>query len=206
MRVSVTGLVRFAILLAVAAFCGACPTPISDEYLRIPVDTNAIRSAITLGPGDLFEVRVFGEEKLSGLHRVSGEGTIHFPLVGEVKVDGLSPSEVSLRLQGQLMNGYIKSPFVTVMVKEYQSKKVYVLGQVVKPGTFPFEGQMNVVQAVTMAGGFTPSAKKNSVIVTRVDNGVERSVRVPVERISEGVSPNFLLQPGDIVFVPESVM
>lgn len=193
-------------VLACTLLCTSCPTPISDEYLKIPVDTNAIRSAVTLGPGDVFEVRVYGESSLTGMHRVSSEGSIQFPLVGEIRVAGLSPTEVATRLQSELMNGYLKNPFVTVLVKEYQSKKIYVLGQVVKPGTFPYEGQMNIVQAITLAGGFTPLAKKNSVIVTRVDAGQERSIRVPVERISEGLAPNFQLQPGDIVFVPESAL
>lgn len=194
------------VLSVCAVLAAACSPPVSDEYLKIPVDTNAIRSAVTLGPGDVFEVRVYGEAGLSGIHRVSAEGTIQFPLIGEVKVSGLSPTEVAARIQGELLNGYLKNPFVSVLVKEYQSKKIYVLGQVVKPGTFPYEGQMNIVQAITLAGGFTPLARKNSVIVTRVDAGQEKSIRLPVERISEGMAPNFMLQPGDIVFVPESAL
>jgi protein involved in polysaccharide export with SLBB domain len=89
---------------------------------------------------------------------------------------------------------------------EYNSKKIFVLGQVSKPGTFPFEGKMNIIQAVTLAGGFTNMARKNSVIVTRVEDGIERRIRVPVDRISEGLMPNFQLQPEDIVYVPETVL
>jgi polysaccharide export outer membrane protein len=73
-----------------------------------------------------------------------------------------------------------------------------------KPGTFPFDGEMSVVQAITLAGGFTKQAARNSTNVTRTVGGKEQKIRVPVEDIGVGREPNFYLQPGDIVFVPES--
>ena len=177
-----------------------------DDYIRLPVDTKSIRDAVTLGPGDVFEARVYGEKDLSGVHRVSSDGTIIFPLVGEVSVHNLSTSQIAHLLQDKLADGYLKKPYVTIVIKEYNSKKVFVLGQVNKPGTFPFEGEMNVIQAITLAGGFTAMARKNSVIVTRVEKQEELRIRVPVERISEGLAPNLGLKPGDIVFVPETVL
>ena len=194
----------FFAVVAVSSF--RCSPPIGNDYIKIPVDTKELRNRITLGTGDVFEVRVYGEKELSGIHRVSGEGTIHFPLVGEVQVQSLMPSEVASKLQEKLADGYLKSPYVTVVIKEYNSKKIYTLGQVNKPGTFPFEGEMNIVQAITMAGGFTNMAKKNAVMVTRVDEGKEERIQVPVEKISEGLAPNFRLKAGDIVFVPERVL
>ncbi|MBM4354213.1 MAG: polysaccharide export protein [Deltaproteobacteria bacterium] len=184
----------------------SCTPPAGDDYVRLPVDIQQLRNAVTLGPGDVFDVRVYGEKDLSGIYRVSAEGTIHFPLVGEVRVQNLSPSEVATLLQDRLRDGYLREPFVTVTIKEYNSKKIFVLGQVAKPGTFPFEGEMNIVQAVTLAGGFTPMARKNNVIVTRVDKGEEKRIQVPVESISEGLAPNLPLRPGDIVYVPETVL
>ena len=103
-----------------------------------------------------------------------------------------------------LQNGYFRRPQVSVLVKEYNSKKVFVFGEVQKPGTFPFEENMSVVQAVTLAGGFTKTAAKNNTNVTRLVDGQEQKLRVPVEEIAIGQTRNFLLQPGDIVFVPES--
>lgn len=196
-----------ALLLVVGAcLTGACSPPIDDEYVSIPVDTAELRNSISLGPGDVFEVRVYGEKDLSGIHRVSGDGSIQFPLIGTVNVLNQSPSDVALVLQDRLRGGYLVDPYVSVVVKEYNSKKIFVLGQVAKPGTFPFEGEMNIVQAITLAGGFTQMARKNNVIVTRVDGGVEKRIKVPVERISEGLAPNFQLKAGDIVFVPERIM
>jgi protein involved in polysaccharide export with SLBB domain len=197
----------FSTTLVILALCsaGCLPNP-DDGYLPIPVDTKSLRNSITLGSGDTFEARVYGEKELSGEFRVSSEGTIHFPLLGETTVLNLSPSEVATLLQDKLREGYLRDPYVTVAIKEYKSKKVFVLGQVSKPGTFPFEGKMNIIQAITLAGGFTNTARKNYVIVTRVDEGVEKRLKVPVEKISEGLASNFSLRPDDIVYVPETVL
>ncbi len=189
--------------------CGSllgCPPPGGDGYINLPIDTKTLRNSITLGPGDIFEARVYGEKDLSGEFRVSTEGTIHFPLIGETVVQNLSPSEVSTLLQDLLREGYLREPYVTVRIVQYNSKKIFVLGQVAKPGTFPFEGKMNIIQAITLAGGFTNMSRKNSVIVTRAEGTAEQRIRVPVDRISEGLAPNFSLQPEDIVYVPETVL
>jgi polysaccharide export outer membrane protein len=106
-----------------------------------------------------------------------------------------------------LKDGYLVSPSVTIYVREYHSKKIFVLGQVRKPGMFNYEERMTIVQAIAMAGGFTGLARANYAIVTRVTDGVERRIPVPVEQIvTSQDSSNFNLQPGDIVFVPEAVL
>ena len=161
--------------------------------------------ATTLGAGDVFEVRVFQEPDLSGAFRVAPDGAIDFPLCGRKHVAGLTAGGVADELTGCLKPRYLKSPQVSVFIKEFNSKKVFVLGEVNKPGTFPYEDGMSVVQAVTLAGGFTRVAAKNSSTVTRVIEGAEKRIRVPVEDIGAGRAPNFMLLPGDIVFVPESI-
>ena len=90
------------------------------------------------------------------------------------------------------------------MKSNLNSKKIFVFGEVQKPGTFPYEDGMSIIQAVTLAGGFTKTAAKNNSNVTRIVDGQEQKIRVPVEDIGVGKEPNFQLQPGDIVFVPES--
>jgi len=171
------------------------------------IDTTEARAAAALGAGDVFEVRVHGHDDLTGVHRVSTSGTIDFPLVGRVQIAGLPPSEVSDRIRDLLKDGYLVSPSVTIYVREYHSKKIFVLGQVRKPGMFNYEERMTIVQAIAMAGGFTGLARANYAIVTRVTDGVERRIPVPVEQIvTSQDSSNFNLQPGDIVFVPEAVL
>ncbi len=160
--------------------------------------------ASTLGAGDLLEVRVFQEPDLSGPFRISPEGTIDYPLCGKVALASKTSSEAADSLTTCLANGYLRRPQVTVLVREYTSKKIFVFGEVQKPGTFPYEENMSVIQAITLAGGFTKLAAKNNANVTRIQDGREVKVRVPVEDIGIGREKNFMLQPGDIVFVPES--
>lgn len=160
--------------------------------------------ASILGSGDVFEVRVFEEPGLSGVYRVGPDGAIDYPLCGRVQVEGLDASGVSDALTACLKSGYLRSPQVSVFIKEYNSKKVFVFGEVQKPGTFTYEDGMSIIEAVTRAGGFTKLAAKNSVIISRVLEGQERRIKVPVEDIGVGRAQNFVLKPGDIVFVPES--
>lgn len=158
----------------------------------------------SLGSGDMLEVRVFQEADLSGMFRVSAEGTIVYPLCGKVMLAGLTASAAGDALTDCLKGGYLKKPQVTVLVREYTSKKVFVFGEVNKPGTFPWEDNMSIIQVITLAGGFTKQASRNATNVTRLVNGAETKMKVPVEEIGIGREKNFVMQPGDIIFVPES--
>ncbi len=164
------------------------------------------KRSMTLGPGDVFEVRVYGEEQLSGIYRVGGTGEMSFPLVGRIPVEGLSPTQVETIIEQRLRDGYLKQPYVTVFVKTYDSKAISVLGQVKTPGTFPYKPEMTVIEAISLAGGMLESAKANAVVVTRKEGGQELGFTVPVRSISEGEVPNFNLEPGDIVFVPKTLL
>jgi polysaccharide export outer membrane protein len=196
---------------ACAALClCACKTPSSTRGQTVNADQvtttpEESQKASTLGAGDLLEVRVYQEPDLSGPFRVSPEGTIDYPLCGRLSVKDLSSSAAADAIRDCLAKGYIKRPQVTVLIREYTSKKIYIFGEVSKPGTFPYEENMNIIQAVTMAGGFTRTAQKNNISVTRVLEGVEKKIRVPVADIGEGREKNFDVQPGDIIFVPESL-
>jgi len=158
----------------------------------------------TLGSGDLLEIKVLEDQELSGPYRISPEGSIDFPLCGKVALNGKTQGQATDALRKCLSERYIKRPNVSVLLREYNSKKVFVFGEVQRPGTFPFDQDMSIIQAVTLAGGFLRTAAKNSISVTRIIEGQERKIRVPVEDIGTGKERNFQLQPGDIVFVPES--
>jgi len=136
---------------------------------------------------------------------VTSAGGLDVPLIGVVQVDGLSSSDAAALIERKLGERYLRDPQVSIFIKEYNSKKVSVFGQVSKPGTFKFEDGMSVIQAVSMAGGFTEKAAKDDTNVTRLIDGSERKFPVPVESIARGEAKNFFLQPGDIVYVPESI-
>lgn len=204
-----------AVAFGGAGVLGGCRTPAKDpgntvtarefEAKQASSEDEQRADANRLGSGDVLEVRVFQEPDLSGPYRVSSEGTIDFPLCGKVTLIGRTSSEAADVLTQCLAAGYLRRPQVTVLVREFTSKKIFVFGEVQKPGTFPFDENMSVIQAVTLAGGFTKLAAKNNTNVTRLVEGREVKIRVPVEDIGVGREKNFALLPGDIVFVPESL-
>jgi protein involved in polysaccharide export with SLBB domain len=187
----------FLLVMLVGAACAdraTAPYPISGPP---PPSDSAV------GAGDLFDIRVFGEPGLSSTYEVSNDGSINFPLIGLVEVQGKTPPVIEKEIEQRLADGFIKNPSVSVRVTEYRSRKVSVFGQVRSPGTFGFTENMSIVEAITKAGGFTGMAKKNSVRITRVIGKTKESIIVAVEDIGQGRAPNFLLRPGDVVFVPE---
>ena len=190
----------FSLLVVLAALvtgCGLFRDPPPSQY---PSQEVYVEDT-TLGPQDTFEVRVFRHENMSGTYAVSEEGTINFPEIGIVEVRGRTPAEVEQEIQRRLADGYLVNPTVSILVKEYKSKTISVLGQVRKPTTIPYAAGMSIVDAISQAGGFTPMARKNAVKVTRKVNG--HSFTVAVDDINRGKAPNFLLKPGDEIYVPE---
>ena len=207
-----TGL-RAAVLVVAALLSAGCPSRSREAPAAAqsapPLDPTVspaeAAAATTLGPGDVVDVRVYGEPELSGVYRVGTDGDVVFPLCQRVTLSGLSPNDAAGRLRACLAERFIRDPQVSILVKEYNSKKVFVFGEVQKPGTFVYEDGMSIVQAVTLAGGFTRTAAQNSTSVTRRVNGQEQKIKVYVQDIALGKAPNFTLEPGDIVYVPESL-
>jgi protein involved in polysaccharide export with SLBB domain len=156
-----------------------------------------------VGPGDVLEITLLGEEGLPTKFRVEADGTLDYPYVKQVKVEGLTPPEIGRVLAGALSKGYFRNPQVHVLVTDYKSKKITVFGQVKKPGVIAYSDNMNIIEAVTEAGGFTEKADKNSTTVTRLVEGRKHRMRVKVRDIGEGNRQNFMLKPGDVIFVPE---
>ena len=182
-----------ALLLACGASRPAVPPPPPQD------DT-------TLGAGDVFDIRVYGEEELTGTYRVAQDGTIDFPLVGRIEVAGLEPPLVAETVRRRLQDGeYLVNPQVSLFVKEYNSKRISVIGAVQRPGTFPISSGLTAVQAISLAGGFTSLASRNETVMTRRVEGELRRFRVPAEDITQGEADDVLVQTGDIIYVPERI-
>lgn len=163
------------------------------------------QSSYTLGPGDRFEMVIVGEEKLPKEFTVAPDGTVDLPWIGRQKVDGLEPQEISTLVAGELVKQqYLREPSVVVNVKEFGSKRVLVGGQVNKPGDIPYSPALSLNQLISKAGGFTQSANRNNVLVTRkLRDGTTKTVSFSVDAISEGRSPDVPLQAGDSIYVDE---
>lgn len=157
-----------------------------------------------LGPSDVVEIRVFGEPELSGEHQVTAEGALRLPLIGEVTVSGLEPNAAQLLIQERYNQAYLKNAQVTLLVKKYNSRRVYVLGSVQRPGNYDYQEGMTVIGAIAQAGGATRLGDLNRTLVTRGAGDDQRKMTVEVNDIQRGNKPDVELVPGDIVFVPES--
>lgn len=172
-------------------------------------DPSAARAALPpagdlLGAGDDVEIRVFGEPELGGKHRIRSDGTVALPLAGRVEIRGLTPEQAAEAVRAAYRNGYLNDPEVTVTVLAFNSKKFYVLGAVGRPGVFPFDEDVTILEAIIKAGGFGAGASKNSVLVTRNVNGTPVRFEIPVDDIAQGKQKNVSVMPGDIIYVQTS--
>ena len=191
------GLLALA-LLAPDFACAGRPPPPSGSIQAVDLAPEE-----RLGIDDVFEVRVLGEQDLSGMYRIAADGTVDYPFVGRVSVIGMRSGEVQELIATKLADGYLKKPQVSLMVKEWNSRKVSVIGQVQKPGSVVYFTNMTIVDAIAAAGGFTGIASKNSVTLRRETQGSVQSNNYPVADISQGRAPNVVLRPGDILVVEE---
>jgi protein involved in polysaccharide export with SLBB domain len=177
---------------------------------RGPVDTDTIppptTNDSTLGASDVFDVRVFNEETLSATYRVAQDGTIDFPLVGQLSVAGLEPAAVARLIENELRaRELLRDPQVSVFVQEYASKRVSVVGEVGEPGTFPVTSGLTLVQVITLAGGFGGMADRNGTTLSRRVDGELQRFRVPVDEITSGRRSDVPVGAGDIINVPRRV-
>lgn len=191
-------LLLLGVLLASLVACG----PAAPRYRAARGETQQEDTAV--GPGDIFDVRVYNEEDLSAEYRVEQDGTIDFPLVGRIEVAGLDPSAISNLIRDRLREGeYLVAPHVSVRVQEYNSRRISVIGAVREPGSYTIRSRMGVVEAVSLAGGFTALANRDGTLLTRRIDGELRTFSVPVDRISSGQEPDVTVRAGDILHVPE---
>ncbi len=165
-------------------------------------------NAYILEAGDLVEIQVFREDDMSRTLRISGDGNITFPLVGTVEIAGLSIQAAQDKLADNLRM-YLREPQVSMLVKEYGNKSVYVLGQVKRPSSIqiPPEKQLTVLEAISSVGGFTDIANTSKVRVLRMEKGQQKTFDVDVSQITKqgNKALDMALQPGDVVFVPQSM-
>jgi len=157
-----------------------------------------------VGPGDVIELSVYGNEDLSRLPTVQTNGSISLPLLGEVQVAGLTVAEVQRKITNLLAKDYLVNPQVEVKVREYNSQFVSVVGEVNSPGRKPIRGRMRLIDALVESGGFKPSASAE-VMITRTEgtfDGDRRSMTVRISgsaTVQDAVNLELPLKNGDII-------
>jgi len=181
-------------LLTVLALAG-CLT--SSGYAQEPGE-------YPIGPKDLLEIRVFEIPELDLERRVSDGGTIDLPLLGELSVSGLTASQVRGRLEAMLTAKFVNRANVSVIVKEYASKPVSIVGAVHKPGSLNISGRWYLLQAISSAGGLTEGAGRRIYVLRRADNGLSDTLEIRTEDLLRGTSIqwNIPIVSGDVVNIP----
>lgn len=156
-----------------------------------------------IGPQDVLIVNVWKEPDVSREVPVRPDGKISLPLLNDVEAAGLTPMQLANTLTESLKK-FISSPQVTIIVKEINSRRVYVIGEVVRAGTFPLLPKMTVLQIVSSCGGFTQFANPKKIYVLRTKDGKQTKLPFNYKDVVSGKNPeqNIELEPGDTVVVP----
>lgn len=156
-----------------------------------------------LHAGDQLEVSVWKEVDLQSKLQIRPDGRFSFPLTGEIIAAGRTVAEIQTDITTRLKK-YIPEPVVTVSVSGIDGNKVYVIGQVNKPGAIVMNPQVSVLQALAVAGGTTPYASVNDIIVVRTTGGVQQVLQFRYADVSRGrgLQQNISLESGDVVVVP----
>lgn len=158
-----------------------------------------------IGTNDLLKVSIFRVNELSSRKRVNSQGMITLPLIGQIRVGGLTVGEAQNLISERLKQGFLQEPQVNVYIEEQTSQRVTVSGAVTKPGVFPIAGAITLLQAIALAGGPTSLASTNEVIVLRTDTeGRDRIYIADFREIERGDRADPLLSRDDRIIVPES--
>jgi len=198
-----------AILLTVpaAVLNAQTPNPASDAAKPVPPVASSPVAAndpdYKIGPQDVLIINVWKETDVSREVPVRPDGKISLPLLNDVDAAGLTPMQLANSLTESLKK-FISSPQVTVIVKEINSRRVYVIGEVVRAGTFPLLPKMTVLQIVSSCGGFTQFANPKKIYVLRTKDGKQTKIPFNYKEVISGknTGQNIELQPGDTVVVP----
>lgn len=163
----------------------------------------APRDTYIVQPGDILTISVWREKDLQGEVAVRPDGGINFPLAGDIVVAGKTIEQIQKDIAAKLTK-YVPDPVVTTIVKQSQGNKIYVVGKVNKPGEYVSNRTIDVMQALSMAGGPNPYASVNKIKILRRVNGEQKTFLFKYSRVEKGedLEQNIILQGGDIVVVP----
>lgn len=156
-----------------------------------------------IGPGDMLNISVWKESELSGTVPVRPDGKVSLPLVSDVQAAGATPTKLAATITERLRQ-YLTDPRVTVIVTATNSRRIYLIGEVVRPGAIPMLPKMTVLQALSTSGGFSQFANVKKMYVLRVENGTQIKLPINYKAAISGRAPeqNIALKPGDTIVVP----
>lgn len=186
------------------------PRPAIGAAAAAQAPATAISSAAgdyVLSASDTLEMTIFREADLSTRSRIGSDGTVQLPLIGDVKVAGMTVRAARELIRKRYDADYLVDPQVYLNVVDYAQRGFTILGQVTKPGTYEFPGgkSLSLLQAVGMAGGFTRTADRGKVIVKRsVEGGPGETIKLNAKKLAGDGKDSFAVLPGDVITVGES--
>jgi polysaccharide biosynthesis/export protein len=196
-----------ALAAALALSASSAQTP-PQAKAQTPAQTQEAKDifvrAYRVGPGDLLELKVFEVDQLSQTVRVSEDGSITLPLLGRVVVEGLTQDGVVQKLTGLLQAKYVKNPQVTIFIKEYKNQQVAVIGAVEKAGSYELVGRKNLLQIISMAGGFSENASDVIFILREAPDGATSTIPIDLKdlMVNGNQKLNIPIEPNDVINVP----
>jgi len=157
----------------------------------------------TIGADDVLSVVFWRDKELTSEVTVRPDGKISLPLLNDVQATGLTPAQLKDRIVEESKK-YVEDPNVTVVVKDIKSRKVFITGEVRKPGPYPLTGSTTVLQMISISGGLADFAKPDKISIVRVENGKPVSYKFNYKQVIEGkkLVQNIELKPGDTIVVP----
>lgn len=199
-------IVRAVTVLGLAAGLGltAVVEAAGDSAPPAPVAASAAEAGgYSVNPGDILEISVWKEEDLQKQAMVRPDGYFSFPLAGDIRAEGRTIEDVRREVASRVAR-FVPDPVVSVAIMEPRGSKVYVIGQVNRPGEFPINRFVDVVQALSMAGGTTPFAQLDSIKILRREGATQIAIPFAYGDIAAGkrLQQNIVLKPGDTVLVP----
>jgi polysaccharide biosynthesis/export protein len=209
--IKLTAIVFFCILFP-STYIAATETPADGTMPAMPIVPAAGSGAVVIsendyriGPSDVLEIDVFQVEELSGTERVNSRGYIKMPLIGSVKVAGLTREEAEDFIAELYSRDYLQDPQVNIDIAEYFSQQVTILGSIKSPGVYALSGKTTLMQALAMAGGTGRLADEEEIIVFRTDkHGSVIGYIVNLEEIQKGIKSDPEIIGNDRIVVPES--
>ncbi len=171
--------------------------------------SNAVSSDYIIGAEDVLEITVWRNQDLSKIAQVRPDGRISMPIIRDIMAVGKTPTQLAEEMTNKLKE-YVQNPVVAISLKEVNSSNVFVLGEVAKPGRYPLKSKTTLLQGITIAGGFTPIAARNQIVIFRFTENAPGMKRLTASYddivLRGGITDNFELKSGDTVVIPSEAM
>ncbi|MGA2718346.1 MAG: polysaccharide biosynthesis/export family protein [Candidatus Acidiferrales bacterium] len=195
------GLALLAVSSAAAAGQQAGKAPATGGTGAASAAAKSADPNYVIGPQDVLDISVWKEEQLTKTVPVRPDGKISMPLLNDVQAAGLTPTQLAGQITESLKK-FVTDPQVTIIVREINSQRIYMLGEVVRAGAYPLLPNMTVLQALSSGGGFTQFANVKKIYVLRVENGKQQKFPFNYKHALESPDENIMLKAGDTIVVP----